>query len=90
MVGVGSWIEMSGDLSVSSSSESLMVSPNNLLKEILSDTGVSRSLFNSTFVGVTIPGRGRRASSRELVFAAGAGWGSDLGGRAAKILGSST
>lgn len=43
-------MDISGDLRVSSSSsESLMESPNNLLKEILSETGVSRSLLDSAF-----------------------------------------
>lgn len=56
-------MNISGDLRVSSSSsESLMGSPNNLLKEILSETGVSRSLLDSALVGVTITGRARRAS----------------------------
>lgn len=43
-------MDISGDLRVSSSSsESLIESPNNLLKEILSETGVSRSLLDSAF-----------------------------------------
>lgn len=43
-------MDISGDLRVSSSSsESLMESPNNLLKEILSETGVARSLLDSAF-----------------------------------------
>lgn len=57
-----------------------MGSPNNLLKEILSETGVSGSLLDSASVGVTITERARRASSRVLIF----------GGRAAKVLGFST
>lgn len=83
-------MDISGDLRVSSSSESLMESPYNILKEILSETGVSRSLLDSAFVGVTISGRGRRASARTLISAAGLDWGSVYGGRAAKVLGSST
>lgn len=84
-------MNISGHLRVSSSSsESLMGSPTNLLKEILSETGVSRSLLDSALVGVTITGRARRASSRGLISADGAGWGSVFGGRAAKVLGFST
>lgn len=84
-------MNISGDMRVSSSSsESLMESPNNFLKEILSETGVSRSLLDSALVGVTITGRARRASSRGLISADGAGWGSVFGGRAAKVLGFST
>lgn len=60
-------MNISGDLRVSSSSsESLMGSPNNLLKEILSETGVSRSLLDSALVGVTITGRARRASKSRI------------------------
>lgn len=78
-------MNISGDLRVSSSSsESLMGSPNNLLKEILSETGMSRSLLDSALVGVTITGRARRASaaasSRGLISADGAGWGLSLEG----------
>lgn len=79
-------MDISGDLRVSSSSsESLMESPNNL-----SETGVSRFLLDSALVGVTITGRARRASFRGLISADGAGWGSVFVGRAAKVLGFST
>lgn len=74
-------MDISGDLRVFSSSfESLMESPNNLLKEILSETWVTRSLLDSALVGVTITGKARRASSRGLISADGAGWGLSLEG----------
>lgn len=69
-------MDFSGDLRVtSSSSESLMESQNNFLKEFLPETGMSRSLLISAFVGVTISGRGGRVSFKGLISAAVAGWG---------------
>lgn len=68
----GSWVDLSGDPRVSSSS---VESQNNFLKDFLPETGVSRSLLISAFVGVTIYGRGGRVSSKGLTSAAGAGWG---------------